>query len=268
MRTLVIILLCSVLVNLGLCQGPSTAPAGDVWIHRFIIDSKNIPEPERNRLIRSFLHRTYAEAELQTRIQVAVRDLGYYKAIVDEPRVSLVGQQEDRKNADVTVWIDAGAQYRLGEIRFLKAGVFPADRMRKVFPMQSGNLFAVSSVRIGLEELRKLYVTRGYVNFVAVPQPEIDEFHRTIALTIDVDEGKPFNFGRLILQGIEPHPGAGRTLLESWKAMEGRRYNPVVLKRWLLANRSDWPARKPLQRLATTVQDYRSSVVNVELVFQ
>jgi hypothetical protein len=267
MRTLVCILLCSIVVNVGLGQQHSTESAGAIWIDRLEIDSQNIPDTDKDRLIHLFQHCTYAQSELQTRIHYAVRDMGYYKAVVDDPRVSFVRRQNGRNIADVIVSVDAGVQYRLGEIRFVNATLFPADRMRKLFPLDTGDLFNVSRTLKGLEELQKLYETEGYVNFVAVPELKSDDTRRTIALVIDVDEGEPFNFGRLVLEGIEPHPGAGKVLLESWQTLQGKRYNPVALRRWLLENRSNWPAGTPLKNLTTTAQDYTSRVVNVEFIF-
>ena len=81
----------------------------------------------------------------------------------------------------------------------------------------------------GLEDLRKLYETKGYVNFAAVPETSIDESRRTIDLFVDIDEGKPYNFGQLRLEGIEPYAGAGQALLNSWKTLEGKRYNSLEL---------------------------------------
>jgi hypothetical protein len=63
-----------------------------------------------------------------------------------------------------------------------------------------------------------------------------DKSRRTIDLVLEVEEGQAFDFGKLYLEGVEPRPGAGKTLLDSWKPLEGRRYNPVELQHWLLAN--------------------------------
>jgi hypothetical protein len=76
---------------------------------------------------------------------------------------------------------------------------------------------------------------------VAVPVVLTNESDRTISLDIQLDEGKPFDFGRLFLDGTEPHPGAYKALMESWKTLQGKRYNPLLLKQWLVANASAWP---------------------------
>jgi hypothetical protein len=107
--------------------------------------------------------------------------------------------------------------------------------MRSVFAMQRGDLCNYTGLAEGLAQLRELYGTEGYVCYVANPQTRIHALDRTIDLTIEIDEGKPYDFGRLVLDGTEPYAGAGGALLASWKTLEGKRYRPVLLERWLLS---------------------------------
>jgi outer membrane protein assembly factor BamA len=116
-----------------------------------------------------FQQKTYFEAEIGERIRGALRDLGYFKAVVDEPRFSFPAQGEGRRTAYVTVKAEPGTQYRIGEIRFERATVFPAAQLRNLFLMRGGDLFDITKVSQGLDELRKLYGTRGYVNCVVNP---------------------------------------------------------------------------------------------------
>jgi hypothetical protein len=43
----------------------------------------------------------------------------------------------------------------------------------------------------------------------------MDEVRRTVTLTIDIDQGKSWDFGRLLLDGPGPYAGAGLFLLHS-----------------------------------------------------
>jgi len=45
----------------------------------------------------------------------------------------------------------------------------------------------------------------------------------------------------LRLEGIEPVAGEGKSLLASWKTMQGKQYNPKALKTWLASETADWP---------------------------
>jgi hypothetical protein len=142
--------------------------------------------------------------------------------------------------------------------------IFPPAQLRDLFLLRSGDLFNATKFSRGLDNLRKLYGTRGYIDCVVNPVPRIDESLRTIDLVLELDEGKPYDFGQLYLEGVEPHPGAGKALLNSWKPLEGKRYNPLELQHWLLANHVDWKVDTRFSD-TRTVLDPESHVVNVTL---
>ncbi|WP_035354563.1 POTRA domain-containing protein [Edaphobacter aggregans] len=253
------------LANAGLGQPYSGESVSEVRISKLAIESSSLPDADRERIVRLFQQKTYFQDEIGERIRGALRDLGYYKAVVNEPRFSFPTQAEGRRIANVTVKVEPGAQYRVAEIRFQKATVFPATQRRTLFQVRKGDLFNVAKIVEGLEDMRKLYGTRGYVNLVAIPQVMIDESRRTIDMVFDVDEGKPYDFGRLYLEGVEPYAGAGKVLLNSWKPLEGKRYNSLELEHWFLANQSSWNVKAPMYRSITTTQRPVCCVVDLTL---
>src|SRR5260370_30250694 len=238
MRILIRLLVVSFLANAGLGQPRLERAENDVRINKLVIESNSLPDADRERIVRSFQQKRYDEDvdEFRERIRQAVRDLGYFKTVVDEPTFTF----PTRGGANVIVKVNPGAQYRLGEIRFQRATVFPATQLRDLFSQREGDFFNATEFSKGLDDLRKLYSTRGYVNMVAAPVPSIDQSRRTIDLVLEVDEGEAYDFGRLYLEGVEPYPGAGKALQDSWKPLEGKRFNTLELERWLRANHSEW----------------------------
>jgi Surface antigen variable number repeat len=265
MHMVVRVLAVSLVANAGLGQPCPNELERCVRINKLVIESTSLPDADRERIIRSFQQKRYPkdEDEFRERIREALRDLGYFKTVVDEPTFAF--PTKGIGIANVTVKVKPGAQYRLGEIRFQRATVFPAAQLRDVFSQRNGELFSATRFSRGLEDLRKLYSTRGYVNMVANPVPSVDESRRIIDLVLEVDEGQPFDFGRLYLEGVEPHPGSGKALLDSWKPLEGRRYNPVDLQHWLLANHFDWKVSALASDSIRTTEDSEFRVVNVTL---
>jgi outer membrane translocation and assembly module TamA len=255
----------SLLVNTGLAQLCFAQEANNIRIGKLVIESNSLPDADRERIIRLFQHKTYLQPEIGVRIGIALRNLGYDRAVVDKPKISFPAQGEKKGMAQVTVRVKQGAQYRLGEIHFQKATIFPSIQLRNLFPLRRGDLFNVGEIQVGLEDLRKLYETRGYVNEAAVAEPSIDESRRTIDLFIDIDEGKPYNFGQLHLEGIEPYAGAGQALLNSWKTLEGKRYNSLELQHWLLAHHLEWKVGTRVSDSMRMVPDPVYPVVNVKL---
>ena len=106
MRMLIGILLFSAFVNRGFGQEFSSKPSGSdakVRSHRLSIEANSLPNDDRERITHLLEHCICLQGELQPRIRMAFRDLGYFKALVDEPKVSSVGQTQAPKDVDVTV---------------------------------------------------------------------------------------------------------------------------------------------------------------------
>ena len=264
MRILLRFLLFSFIASAGYGQEPSFEPVvKKVLISKLVIESNTLPSAERERVVRVFERKAFFQDEISERVRQALRNRGYFKAIVDVPTITPVLHGEGA-GADVRVKVNEGRQYRLGEIRFHKMTVFPDATLRNVFQMQRGDLFNPTKFGKGLEDLRELYGTRGYVNFVATPIPVIDESRGTMDLVLDVDAGKPFDFGKLHLEGIEPYPGAAQALMNSWKPFEGKRFNSAELRRWFAENRSTWRVTE-YWRSVGFAQDQQYHAVNVTL---
>jgi hypothetical protein len=231
---------------------------------KLVIESNTLPSAERERVVRLFEHKTYLQGEISDRVRGALRNRGYFNAMVDEPTISPVLHGEG-PSADVRVKVNEGRQYRLGEIRFQKATIFPSATLRNVFQLQKGDLFNAEKFGRGLEDLRELYGTHGYANVVAIPSPLIDESRGMVDLVIDVDEGRPCEFGKLYLEGIEPYPGAAQALMNSWKPLEGERFNSVELRRWFAQNKSSWKVTEFWRSVRFAPPDSRYGVFNVTL---
>jgi outer membrane protein assembly factor BamA len=113
-----------------------------------------------------------------------------------------------------------------------------------------------------LEELRKLYGTRGYLNFTSVPSTEPDVINRRIALRVDCDEGKQFRFGELILDGIEPYAGAGKQVLADRQPYRGRVFNTREFELFLARRRKLFGAEP-----RTDSRDLHDGSMNIVVYF-
>lgn len=265
MRILVRLIVASLLFQARLTQPGFAESANNIRIDKLVIESTNLPDADREQINRLVEQKTFPQSEIGERIRGVFRDMGYLRAVVDEPKLSFPAQTEGNRSANITVKVEPGVQYRLGEIHFEKATIFPSARLEDLFPLRRGDLFSVTRIGDGLESVRNLYGTEGYINLVATPELLIDESRRIISLVIFVDEGRPYNFGKLYLEGIEPNAGTAKALLDSWSSLEGKRYNPVELQNWLLANHIKWKVDGSDSGLMGITPDSEFLVVNVRL---
>jgi outer membrane translocation and assembly module TamA len=245
-------------------QNSTPTPQHEVRVRNLTIVSTELPEADRQRIIGLLRGQAYVAEEFQERVRFNLRNLGYYNARVDEAELSGVREGQAGESADVSIKVEPGAQYRFGVIEFKHVTLFQPDQLRSLFTVKTGSLFNATSLSYGLERLKNLYQDEGYVNFGAIPMPAVDEAHHVVDLMIDIDEGNPYVFGRLVLDGIEPHTGAGQDLINSWNALQGKRYNPQQLKSWLASN---WAGGAQAANLVHNDSDADLHQVNLRLQF-
>src|SRR5271166_1042379 len=239
------LLLCILLV--GACAGAQTAtPDPDITVRRLTLTivTNRLPSDARQQIVQDIESRTHKRADLEEiaeRVQYACQVRGFFKAEVGRPSVTVVGGTPQKEVVDISLAVSEGEQYRLKDISFTREKAFSAEELRAEFHIVDGDIFNTEEIRQGLDSLRKLYQSKGYVNFTPVPNTQADAAH-TISLVVDVDEGAQFRIGRLILDGPEPKPGAGAKLLENWEQYEGQIYDPRIPEQFLRNNAALLPA--------------------------
>ena len=166
-------------------------------------------------LLENLFARTYDATKLSEdaeRVRYEYQTLGYYKAVVQDPKTQIHDKSgvvwyfpfkvKEGKVADITITVEEGERFRLKQITFTgNKAITNIAVLRKQFRMKDGDIFNADMVHKGLDDLRKVYGAFGYINFTAVPEPKINEQHRLISLNIDIDEGKQFYVRRIEFQG-------------------------------------------------------------------
>jgi len=159
--------------------------------------------------------RTYDATKLNEdaeRVRDAYQQKGYFKALVQDPKTQIRDtggvrwyfpfKSSHGKAVDITMPIEEGDKYRLKEIKFTGyKAINNVAALRRLVPMKDGDIFDVEAMRKGLKNLRDAYGQYGYINFTPVPNTDIDEEHKTITVTFDLDEGAQFFVRRIEFKG-------------------------------------------------------------------
>jgi outer membrane protein insertion porin family len=146
------------------------------------------------------------------RVRDAYQQKGYFKALVQDPKTQIrdVGgvnwyfpfKARHGKVVDITIPVEEGEKYHLKEIKFQgNKEITNNAALRRLIPMKDGDIFNVEFMRKGLKNLRDAYSEQGFINFTPVPNTEIDDEHKTITITFDLDEGKRFYVRRIEFKG-------------------------------------------------------------------
>ncbi len=146
--------------------------------------------------------------DLVERVRQAWQDHGYMKVEVSgENRI--LSSNPVSESIAVAVRVNAGEQYRLGQIAFKNnKAITDVKGLRDLFPISDGEILDRSKVAKGLENLRTEYGELGYINFVAVPTPRVNDDDHTASFDVDIDEGKQFVIGSINILGLDEQGSA------------------------------------------------------------
>ena len=201
--------------------------------------------------------------EAAERVRRVYQRNGYFKAqVVAEPK-PLYGNA-NRVDIAITV-VEQGRQYHLEEIRWSGMSVFSEQQLDSLMPLHPGEIFDCDKIASGLEQLRKLYGTKGYINVTAVPEPEIYEDTGRILLNISVDEGAQYVVGDLSVVGLDDVKTD--FLLRQWESIRRQPCNFEMIEKFFgTVFRTVPPSISSLEYTRRSF-DERSHVVDYSITF-
>ena len=183
----------------------------------------------------------------ETKLWEAWLTHGYFKVNVTAESRSLGGNSTEERFL-VTAHVEEGLQYHLRNIRF--RGVtdsrigddltFPEATLRAAIPIRDGEIFNVALIRNGIEALTKLYNSRGYIDFTAVPDTEVDDdLQPRISLVFALDPEQQFRVGKVEIMALDSKLEARLREI----VRPGEIFNPEAMGHFFKENKSVLPSR-------------------------
>jgi outer membrane protein insertion porin family len=214
----------SVAVTFNVKEGPKIKVGKIKFVGNKHVKSRALQEAMKNLhplgipksiFLESIFAKTFDASKLEEdaeRVREALQTYGYFKAVVDDPKVQLRDtsskfhipfiQKGQGKVMDITIPIEEGDKYKLKAITFKgNKAILNTRLLRSVFPIKDGDTFNKQLIGKGLDNLRKAYGELGYIDFTPVPTTDIDDDNKLITLNIEVEEGKPYFVRRIEFQG-------------------------------------------------------------------
>lgn len=197
---------------------------------------------------------------LTQRVSDVYQQRGYFKVIV-KPVIETLSVQPDQRDVRILLRIEEGQQYRLKEVLWPSKSVFSLGELQATMPISPGEIFDTSKIRKGLENLRRAYGERGYINFTPVPDTLIDESTQTVTLKMDLDEGKQFRIGKVEFLGLSEDARA--TLLDDWKLESGAPYDNFYVEKFFAEHQALLPPGATPYTNIETPRDERAGTVDL-----
>ncbi len=184
---------------------------------------------------------------------------GYVQAKVDRPQVTVT---PDKKNIYVTIGIEEGEQYSVGDVDFAGDILFPKAELFEATKIEDNGVFAYDVLQKDISELTAKYGDLGYAYANVIPRTRFNDRDRKVDLIFEFDKGSKVYFGKINVIGNSKT--RDKVVRRELKVREGELYNETR-RRQSLEN---------IQRLGffdevnfkTTIDPERTEVMNVDVV--
>jgi outer membrane protein assembly factor BamA len=144
---------------------------------------------------------------------------------------------EDPLGHPKAVAVDAevaeGALYRLPKITFVDNHAVSSRELQSAFPLRSGDRFAREKVAMGLTSMRRLYLTTGHIDMVAIPDT-LPDSNGTVALQVQLEEGPQYRMGKFAVKGKKE---LAESLQAGWDLKEGAVFDQTYIEKYLAQNK-------------------------------
>jgi outer membrane protein insertion porin family len=183
---------------------------------------------------------------------------GYLKAQFAEAKAKVI-QDGTQTLVDVSFPVSPGLRYKLTDLRFAGNAVFPAEKLRELIHLKPGEPANSVELADDLQQIHKLYGTKGYLFAHVEAVPNMDDAAATVGYQLNVIEEEMYRMGELIIDGI-PTENA-KKMLAQWQMKKGdpydnsypQRFFSIMYRDFALHQSYDVAPREAINRQQKTV---------------
>lgn len=184
---------------------------------------------------------------------------GYVQAKVDRPQIYVT---PDKKNIYITIRIEEGEQYDVGEVDFAGDILYTRPELFEAIEINKTKVFAYDILQKDISTLTAKYGDLGYAYANVIPRYRFNDKDRKVDLVFEFDKGSKVYFGKFSVVGNTKT--RDKVVRRELKVLEGELYNETR-RRESLEN---------IQRLGffddvnfkTSVDQNRPEIMNVDIV--
>lgn len=145
---------------------------------------------------------------------------GFIQAKIDRPQVTVT---PDKKGIYITINIDEGESFDVGDIEFSGDVLFSRQELLDVMKLDENKVFAYDVLQRDLADLQAKYGDLGYAFANVNPQWKVKEAERKVDIVFDFDKGTKVYFGRINV--ISNTKTRDKVVRRELKIKEGELYN-------------------------------------------
>lgn len=145
---------------------------------------------------------------------------GYVQAKVDRPQVTVT---PDKKNIYITIHVEEGEQYSVGDVDFAGDMLFSKEELYAAIKIDKNGVFAYDVLQKDISELTAKYGDLGYAYANVIPRTHFNDKDRKVDLVFEFDKGSKVYFGKFNVVGNSKT--RDKVVRRELKVHEGELYN-------------------------------------------
>jgi outer membrane protein assembly factor BamA len=189
---------------------------------------------------------------------------GYLKAQFGDAQPK-VAEDGASTLVDVSFPVTPGIQYKLADMQIGGQSVFPAEKLREVIHLKTGEPANAVELADDLGQIHKLYATKGYLFAHVDSEAVMDDSKATVNYQLRVIEGDQYRMGELAIDGI-PAENAKR-MAAQWQMKKGDPYDDGYLARFFDVMYRDVGLQSPYKVVPQKAVNQQDKTVSVSLHF-
>ncbi len=127
--------------------------------------------------------------ELAGSVRNRLLSLGYLRATVSEPTLSITDASRHPQPVSLNVELQEGTRYKVREVEWWDLKAVSLEQVMAVSPIQLDDVVDMGKVRETVETVRKLYAANGYPNASILPRVQFQEGGHWVTVIFRVTEG-------------------------------------------------------------------------------
>ncbi len=189
---------------------------------------------------------------------------GYLKAQFSDAQAK-VAEDGPQTLVDVSFPVTPGLQYKLTDIQWAGNVAFPADKLQALIHLKTGE--PANAVQLGddLQEIQRLYGTKGYLFARVEPTPEMDDSQATVRYDLGVTEGDIYRMGELKIDGVTAD--SSQKIVAQWQMKAGDPFDDSYLTRFFKILYRDVGLSRSMNVVPRKTVDQQNKTVSVSLHF-
>lgn len=208
----------------------------------------------------------FTEPEMRRRLDYSVRPLydARGRIRVSFPKIT-TAKAERVDGLIVTVTVNEGPSYNLGQVRFLGVAASEARQLAKAADLQKGDIANFDDVKAGVDRVHKYFRNNGYLHVSEKVERVVNDADHVVDVNVTVDQGPQYRFGKLKIEGLdilsEPE------IRKMWGDREGKPFQPDYPDAFLAHIREENMFDNLGKTRSDTNIDEASKIVDVTLFF-